>query len=145
MNSSIARTAFLSACLAIGCISVSSSANARDNATTADAQQSAHLLAGAALAGPLTKGLVVIAFSTENIELVAKYGEAAQAITPRIGHLHISVDDAAWHWVHSNNEPVVVQGLATGSHRITLELMDANHGLIETKTIAFEIGLAHAH
>lgn len=146
MNSPITRTMLLSARLAIGCLSVPAAASARDHVVKVNAGPSAHLVVEAALPGPLTMGLAIIPFSVENIKIAPKYGEAALAITPRIGHLHISIDGASWHWVHSNDEPVVVQGLPTGPHRILLELMDANHGLIEARTIAFDVqGRPHAH
>jgi hypothetical protein len=146
VNSSIARATLLSAGLATGCIVVPSVASAQDYAAKMNAQPPAHLMVEAALPGPLAMGLAIIPFSAENIKIAAKYGEAALAVTPRIGHLHISVDDASWHWVHSNDEPVVIQGLATGSHRILLELRDANHGPIEAKAITFDIqGPPHAH
>ena len=146
VNSSITRTLLLSARLAIGCLSVPAAASAQDHAAKMNERPSAHLVVEAALPGPLTMGLAIIPFSVENIKIAPKYGEAALAITPRIGHLHISIDGASWHWVHSNDEPVVIQGLPIGSHRILLELMDANHGLIEAKTISFDIqSRPHAH
>lgn len=41
----------------------------------------------------LAKGLVVIQYRTENLRVLPVFGEAALAISPRVGHLHVSVDD----------------------------------------------------
>jgi hypothetical protein len=92
----------------------------------------------------LAKGAVVLPFRLENMKLMPLYGETALSVTPRVGHLHVTVDDASWHWVHSDNEPIVVQGLAAGAHHLTLELADPIHHVIESKTVSFEIPRAQS-
>ena len=89
--------------------------------------------------GPLAKGVAVIPFHVENLKLMPIYGEAAQAVVPRIGHLHITVDGQSWHWVQASDEPLVIQGLATGSHVVLLELADPTHKVIDAKSVSFEI------
>ena len=103
------------------------------------AQPSASLAVMETPAGPLSRGVVVIPFRTENLKIVPVYGEVALNVTPRIGHLHITVDDASWHWLHASDEPIVLQGLAPGSHHIILELADANHHVLDSRTIRFDI------
>lgn len=102
-------------------------------------QPPAHLTVTSALPGPLANGVAVIPFRVEQLKIVPVYGEAALAVSPRIGHLHITVDDAPWHWLHSSDESIVVQGLVAGPHHVLLELADANHRLIESKMVSFEI------
>jgi len=87
----------------------------------------------------LARGVLVLPFHTENLKVVALYGEAAAGVTPRAGHLHVTVDHAAWHWVHASGEPVVIQGLAKGTHQVTLDLADANHHTLQTLEVSFEI------
>lgn len=108
------------------------------------AEPSARLVVDAVLPGPLANGAVVLPFRLENMKIIPLYGETALGVTPRIGHLHVTVDDAAWHWVHSDNEPIVVQGLAAGAHHLTLELADPTHHVIDSKTVSFEIPRGHA-
>ncbi|WP_213775341.1 DUF6130 family protein [Bradyrhizobium sp. dw_78] len=103
------------------------------------AQPSASLAVMEALAGPLSRGVTVIPFRTENLKIVPVYGEAALSVTPRIGHLHITVDDASWHWLHATEEPIVIQGLPPGAHHVLLELADANHHVLDSRTIRFDI------
>lgn len=108
------------------------------------AQPSAHLVVDAALPGPLAKGAVILPFRLENMKLMPLYGAPALSVTPRVGHLHVTVDDASWHWVHADSEPIVVQGLAAGTHHVTLELADPVHHVIESKTVSFEIPQAQS-
>jgi Family of unknown function (DUF6130) len=98
-----------------------------------------HLIVDAVLPGPLAKGAAVLPFRIENMKIMPLYGQAALDVAPRIGHLHITVDDAPWHWVHADNEPIVIQGLAAGLHHITVDLADPIHRVVESKTVSFEI------
>jgi hypothetical protein len=36
------------------------------------------------------------------------YGEAALGILPRVGHLHITLDDLPWHWLDASGEPISI-------------------------------------
>jgi hypothetical protein len=87
----------------------------------------------------LARGLVVIQYHARNLRIVPVYGAAALEVKPRIGHLHVTVDDSPWHWVDASGEPLIVQGLAPGPHRILLELADPTHRVIDRKPVSFEI------
>lgn len=102
-------------------------------------EPAAQLMVEAPLAAPLAKGLVVVPFRAEHMKILPVYGEAALRVAPRIGHLHITVDHAAWHWLQSNEEPIVIQGLPRGPHNVTLELADANHHVLAVKQLDFTI------
>lgn len=103
------------------------------------AEAAAHLLVSPPLPGPLSRGLAIVAFRTENLQILPVYGEAAQQFMPRIGHLHVTVDGGPWHWLHASVEPLIIQGLTVGPHRILLELADANHKVLDAQTVGFEI------
>ncbi len=47
------------------------------------------------------RGLVVIQYRTENLRIVPIYGLGALNVSPRIGHLHPTMDDGPWHWVRA--------------------------------------------
>jgi hypothetical protein len=83
------------------------------------------------LADSLARGLVVIQHRTENLRIVPVFGPGAVDVSPRIGHLHITVDDEPWHWVDASGEPLTVQGLPPGPHRVLLELADPMHRVID--------------
>ena len=47
------------------------------------------------LAEPLASRGVVIQCCTENLHIVPVFGPNALAVSPRIGHIHVKVDDAS--------------------------------------------------
>ena len=49
------------------------------------------------LAEPLAlRGVAIIQYCTQNLHLVPVFGPNALAVSPRVGHLHVTVDDAPW-------------------------------------------------
>ncbi len=108
------------------------------------AEPAPRLQVDAPLAAQLATGLVVIRYSTENVRIVPVFGPTALDVSPRIGHLHVSVDDAPWHWVDASGEPLIIQGLPSGQHRVLLELADPSHRVIQSETIAFAIPARNA-
>lgn len=101
------------------------------------------------LPGPLAKGQVFIAYRTENIRIVPVYGKGALDVSPRIGHLHVTVDGTPWHWADASNEPIILVGLPPGPHKVLLELADPTHMVITSKTVEFVVpavsGARHGH
>jgi len=80
------------------------------------------------LAEPLARGVVVLQYRTENIRIVPVFGQAALQVSPRIGHLHVTMDNLPWDWADARGVPVIIQNLPAGPHRVLIELADANHG-----------------
>ena len=91
------------------------------------------------LAEPLSHGRVVIQYRTENLHIVPVFGPAALAVTPRVGHIHVTVDDATWHWADASGVPVIINGLAPGPHKILIQLVNANHKPIDQQVVNFTI------
>ena len=50
---------------------------------------------------------------------------------PRIGHLQLTVDDGPWHRVDASAEPLIIQSLTPGPHRVLIELADPTHRVID--------------
>ena len=75
----------------------------------------------------LAQGRVFIQYRTENLRILPVYGNAALAVSPRLGHLHYFVDGQSWPTVDSSGETVVLVGLQPGPHKVRLELADATH------------------
>jgi hypothetical protein len=94
------------------------------------------------LAEPLSRGQVVIQYRTENVHIVPVFGPAALAVSPRVGHIHVTVDDAPWVWADASGEPVVLNGLSPGPHAIRLELETANHQRLDQGTVPFTVPTA---
>jgi hypothetical protein len=99
----------------------------------------AKLIVDPPLAEQLAQGLVFIQYRTENLRVVPVFGKGALDVSPRIGHVHITVDDAPWHFVDASGETVIVVGLPPGPHKVLFEMADPTHRVIDSKTVGFEI------
>lgn len=67
-------------------------------------QPPAKLIVDPPLAGPLSKGAVFIQYRAENLRIEPVFGPDALKVTPRIGHIHVVVDDAPWHWPDTGSD-----------------------------------------
>jgi len=99
------------------------------------------------LAEQLAKGLVFIQYRAENLRVVPVFGKGALTVSPRIGHVHITVDDNSWHFVDASGETVILVGLKPGPHSVLFELADPTHMVITSQTVKFVVpdakGAAH--
>ena len=87
----------------------------------------------------LAHGRVVIQYRTENLRIVPVFGPAALAVSPRIGHIHVTVDDAPWRWADASGEPLIINGLPPGPHHVLVELENPNHQTLGRATVKFVI------
>jgi hypothetical protein len=83
----------------------------------------------------LARGLVVVQYRTENLRIMPVFGAGALDVSPRIGHLHLTVDDGPWHWVDASDQPLIIQSLTPGPHRILVELADPTHRVIDQAVV----------
>jgi hypothetical protein len=83
------------------------------------------------MAEPLGRGLAVIQYRPKNLRIVLVFGTAALAITPRFGHVHVAVDDLPWDWAGVSGDPLIIQNLPPGPHRVLVEVLNANHYVLE--------------
>lgn len=102
-------------------------------------QPPARLIVDVPLPDSLATGRVVVRYRTENLRIIAVFGPAALDVSPRIGHLHVTLDGAPWHWVDASGEPIIVVGLPAGPHQLLIELADPTHKVIDSATVDFEI------
>jgi hypothetical protein len=98
------------------------------------------------LAAGLAHDIVWIQYHAENVRIVPVFGAGALKVSPRIGHLHVHLDDLHWGWVEAtpDNNTISVAGLPPGQHKMLVELVDANHhvfaGCAEcTQTVTFTV------
>ena len=86
------------------------------------------LIVDPVLPDPLALGLAQIQYRVENVRILPVFGEAALDVSPRVGHLHISVDDLPWLWADASDlNTIDIAGLPPGEHKVKIELVDANH------------------
>jgi hypothetical protein len=95
---------------------------------------------------PLPEGLPIGIFwaqyRVENVHIVPVFGPGALQTSPRVGHLHISVDDLPWLWADaSDNNTIDIAGLPPGEHKVKVELVDANHVVFpgQVTTLTFTV------
>jgi hypothetical protein len=87
------------------------------------------------LAGPLSRGVVILHYRTENLQIVPVFGPKAVDVSPRIGHLHVAVDGASWVWAETSGGPIIVAGLPAGPHKIEITPVNANHQPLDQTVI----------
>jgi hypothetical protein len=90
----------------------------------------------------LAHGVVQIQYHAENVHIVPVFGAGALGASPRIGHLHVTVDDLPWHWADaSDSNTVDLVGLPPGEHKVLIELVDAAHHPFpgQAATVSFTI------
>ncbi|WP_410579853.1 DUF6130 family protein [Amycolatopsis sp. lyj-108] len=103
------------------------------------------LVVDAPLPEQLAMGLVVLRYRAENLRIVPVYGPAALDVSPRIGHIHVTVDDAAWHWADGSGEPLIIQSLPAGPHKVWIGLADPTHKILDQKTLTFVVPVHSGH
>ncbi|TDD55252.1 hypothetical protein E1288_04715 [Saccharopolyspora elongata] len=108
-------------------------------------QPPASLVVDGPLPDQLAMGLVVIRYRAENLRIVPVYGPAALDVSPRIGHIHVTVDDAPWHWADGSGDPLIIQGLPPGPHKVLVQLADPTHKVIDSKTVDLVITTQGGH
>ena len=101
---------------------------------------------------PLPEGLAIgvvwIQYRVENLRIAPVFGEGASKVSPRVGHLHVTVDDLPWWWADaSDNNTIDIAGLPVGQHKVRIELVDGNHRIFpgQTKTVTFTLPVALPH
>jgi hypothetical protein len=90
----------------------------------------------------LDKGVVWIQYRTENVRIVPVFGKGALGVSPRVGHLHVHVDDLPWLWADASDlNTVDLAGMPPGEHKVLIELADANHQVFpgQSKTVKFTV------
>jgi hypothetical protein len=107
-------------------------------------QPPARIIVDPPLAGPLADGKVFIQYRAENLRIEPVFGPVALAVTPRIGHVHVTVDHAPWHWADASGEPIILVGLEPGRHEVELTLADANHQPLDHVVVTFVVPAATA-
>jgi hypothetical protein len=96
----------------------------------------------------LARGIVEIQYRVENVHIVPVFGAGALNVSPRVGHLHVTVDDLPWHWVDtSDSNTIGVVGLPPGQHKVLIELADAEHHAFtgQMVTVSFTIPDTGSH
>jgi len=80
------------------------------------------------LAAGLARGIVWIQYRAEDVRILPVFGEGALNVSPRVGHLHIRVNDLPWLWADASDlNTIDMAGMPPGQHKVLIELVNANH------------------
>src|SRR5215204_2403940 len=100
------------------------------------------LIVDAPLPEGLVQGVFWAQYRVENLRIVQVFGPDARQVSPRVGHLHITVDDLPWWWADaSDNNTIDIAGLPAGEHKVKIRLVDANHNVFpgQVVTVIFTV------
>ena len=96
----------------------------------------------------LAQGVFWAQYRVENVRIVPVFGTGALQASPRIGHLHVIVDDLPWWWADAgDNNTIDIANLPPGQHKVTIQLVDADHNGFpgQSKTVTFTIPKGASH
>ena len=90
------------------------------------------------LPDPLAQGVVFIPYRVENLRILPVAGAAARNLSPRVGHLHITVDDLPWLWADfGQSNTIVLAGMPRGQHKVLIEVVDPEGNVFTGQTVTF--------
>jgi len=88
---------------------------------------------------PLAKGVAFIPYRVENLRIMPVGGPAALNVSPRVGHLHITLDDLPWQWAdYGQSDTIILVNLPRGEHKVLIEAVDPEGGVLTSATITFK-------
>ncbi len=91
------------------------------------------------LPGPLAKGVAYIPYRVENFRIMPVGGAAARSVSPRVGHLHVTVDDLPWQWAdYGQSNTIILVNLPRGEHTVLIEVVDPEGGVLTAQTVTFK-------
>ena len=90
------------------------------------------------LPDPLAQGVAYIPYRVENLRILPLGGAAAREVSPRVGHLHITVDDLPWQWAdYGQSNTVILVGLPRGQHKVLIEVVDPEGKVFTGQIVTF--------
>lgn len=96
---------------------------------------------------PLPEGVAIgvywAQYRVENLRIVQVFGREARRISPRVGHLHVTVDDLPWWWADaSDNNTVDIANLPAGKHKVRIQLVDSDHNVFPGQEVTHTFTVA---
>ena len=90
------------------------------------------------LPGPLAQGVAFIPYRVENLRILPVGWAAARDVSPRVGHLHIRVDDLPWQWAeYGQSNTIILVGMPRGQHKVLIEVVDPEGNVLTGQTVTF--------
>jgi hypothetical protein len=113
-------------------------AAAQSTVVPIDDEPGPRLIVEPPLPDPLAQGVVFIPYRLENLRILPVAGAAARSVSPRVGHLHITVDDLPWLWADfGQSNTIVLAGMPRGQHKVLIEVVDPEGNVFTGQTVTF--------
>ena len=117
---------------------IATGAFARSTVVLIEDEPTPRLIVEPPLPGPLAQGVVFIPYRVENLRILPLAEPAARNVSPRVGHLHITVDDLPWLWADfGQSNTIVLAGMPRGQHKLLIGLVDAEGNVFTAQTVTF--------
>ena len=117
---------------------IAAGAFARSTVVPIENEPKPRLIVEPPLPGPLAQGVVFIPYRVENLRILPVAGPVARTLSPRVGHLHITVDDLPWFWADfGQSNTIVLARMPRGQHKVLIELVDAEGNVFTAQTVTF--------
>ena len=127
----------LLAAVAAGTV-LATGAFAQSTVVAIDNEPAPRLIVEPPLPGPLARGVAFIPYRVENLRILPLGGAAASKVSPRVGHLHITVDDLPWFLAdYGQSNTIILGGLPRGQHKVLIEVVDPEGNVFTGQTVTF--------
>jgi hypothetical protein len=111
---------------------------AQSTVVPVDKEPAPKLIVEQPLPGPLAQGIVYIPYRVENLRIMPLGGEAASKVSPRVGHLHITIDDLPWFIAdYGQSNTIILGGMPRGQHKVLIEVVDPEGNVFTGQTVTF--------
>jgi len=123
---------------AAACAVLATGASAQSTVVPIDNEPAPRLIVQPPLPGPLARGVVYIPYQVENLRILPLGGAAAGNVSPRVGHLHITIDDLPWFLAdYGQSNTIILGGMPRGQHRVLIEVVDPEGKVFTGQTVTF--------
>ncbi|HEY5755899.1 MAG TPA: DUF6130 family protein [Steroidobacter sp.] len=105
----------------------------------ADNEPAPKLIVEQPLPGPLANGVAFIPYRVENLRILPIGGPGAREVSPRVGHLHITLDDLPWQWAdYGQSNTIILVNLPKGEHKVLIQAVNPDGDLLTSQTVTFK-------
>ena len=113
-------------------------ASAESTVVPVDNEPAPRLIVLPPLPGPLARGVIYIPYQVENVRILPLGGAASTRVSPRVGHLHITVDELSWFWAdYGQSNTIILGGMPRGQHKVLIEVVDPEGKVFIGQTVTF--------
>ena len=123
---------------AAACAVLANGAFAQSTVVPVDNEPAPRLVVQPPLPGPLARGVVYIPYQVENLRILPLGGAAASKVSPRVGHLHVTIDDLPWFWAdYGQSNTIILGGMPRGQHKVLIEVVDPEGKVFTRQAVTF--------